>query len=80
MGLQHRIRAIAPTPTLPVSKTALEPTPKVTGKKRGPKPTGDAKILISLRLDPAVVAKFKATGKGWQSRMNKALERAIPSD
>ena len=31
---------------------------------------------VSLRLDPDVLEKFKATGKGWQSRINDALRDA----
>lgn len=31
---------------------------------------------ISLRLDADVIEKFKATGKGWQSRINEALRSA----
>ena len=31
---------------------------------------------VSLRLDPDVLAKFKATGKGWQSRISKILKAA----
>jgi uncharacterized protein (DUF4415 family) len=27
-------------------------------------------------LDPEVVAKFKATGPGWQSRINELLRQA----
>jgi uncharacterized protein (DUF4415 family) len=34
------------------------------------------KIPVKLRLDPDVVAKFKATGAGWQTRMNDALAAA----
>ncbi len=36
------------------------------------------KVPVSIRLDPDVVAKFKATGPGWQSRINEALRRASP--
>lgn len=32
------------------------------------------KQQISLRLDPDVIAKFKATGKGWQARINDILK------
>jgi uncharacterized protein (DUF4415 family) len=32
--------------------------------------------LVTLRLDQDVVDKFRATGKGWQSRINEALRRA----
>ena len=31
---------------------------------------------VSLRLEPDVIAKFKATGKGWQSRINDVLKKA----
>lgn len=45
--------------------------------KRGPKPSGKAKQLITLRLDPDVIEGFKAGGEGWQSRMNQALREKI---
>ena len=32
-----------------------------------------AKVPVSLRLSPDVVARFKATGAGWQTRMDAAL-------
>lgn len=46
--------------------------------KRGRGRPSVAKPLqqISIRLDPDVIAKFKATGKGWQARVNEALKRA----
>lgn len=31
---------------------------------------------ISIRLEPDVISKFKATGKGWQARMNEVLKAA----
>jgi uncharacterized protein (DUF4415 family) len=31
---------------------------------------------ISIRLEPAVIAKFKATGKGCQKRVNDVLKAA----
>ena len=49
-------------------------------KSRG-RPAGtvkaDAKQPVSLRLDPDVLAHFRATGRGWQSRINEALRKAI---
>ena len=48
----------------------------VPKQKPGPKPSGNAKVLLTLRLDPDVVAKFRATGAGWQTRMAEALKRA----
>ena len=35
------------------------------------------KTRVSLRLDPDVVAAYKATGKGWQKRINETLARAL---
>lgn len=34
------------------------------------------KVAVSLRLDQDVVARFKETGPGWQTRMNHALRKA----
>ena len=47
---------------------------RVRGKQKAP-----TKQLVSLRLDRSVVDAFKAEGRGWQSRMNEALKRAIRS-
>ena len=33
----------------------------------------DRKQQVTMLLDPDVLAHFKATGKGWQSRINSAL-------
>jgi len=41
---------------------------------RGPQ-KAPVKEAISLRVDKDVLAKFKATGSGWQTRMNAALRR-----
>ena len=34
------------------------------------------KVAVSLRLDQDVLARFKASGPGWQTRMNRALRDA----
>lgn len=34
------------------------------------------KVAVSLRLDQEIVARFKASGPGWQTRMNDALRDA----
>ena len=41
------------------------------------RPRGSAKRLVSLRLDEAVIAAFRATGPGWQTRVNEALRKAV---
>jgi uncharacterized protein (DUF4415 family) len=40
--------------------------------RRG-RPAGQTKALQTVRFDLDVLAAFKATGKGWQTRMNQAL-------
>lgn len=35
-----------------------------------------AKTAVTLRLDPDVVASYRATGPGWQTRINDDLRRA----
>ena len=45
-------------------------------KARGRPKVETPKQQVSLRLDPEVIEKFKATGKGWQSRINDVLKAA----
>jgi uncharacterized protein (DUF4415 family) len=35
----------------------------------------DTKQQITLRLDRDIVERFRATGPGWQSRINEALRK-----
>ncbi len=35
------------------------------------------KQQVTLRLDPDVLEKFRASGKGWQSRINAELRKAL---
>ena len=51
------------------------------GKKlvrRGRPPLENPRKLLSLRLQPQVIAKWKASGPGWQTRMVKVLEQSAP--
>ena len=41
------------------------------GRPRSPNP----KQAIKLRLDADVLAHFRASGRGWQTRINAALRR-----
>jgi uncharacterized protein (DUF4415 family) len=45
---------------------------------RGRPKVADPKERVSLRLDPRIVAAYKATGTGWQSRINDVLAAALP--
>ena len=49
---------------------------RVVFKKAGRPKSLYPKEMISLRLPPEVLAKWRATGPGWQTRMAKRLERA----
>jgi uncharacterized protein (DUF4415 family) len=40
-------------------------------------PTGQTKELISIRLDPDIIAWFKKQGKGYQSRINAVLRAYV---
>jgi uncharacterized protein (DUF4415 family) len=51
------------------------------GKKlvrRGRPPLEKPRLLLSLRLPPDVIASWKSSGPGWQTRMAEALDRAKP--
>lgn len=46
--------------------------------RRGGRPKKAApKAAVNIRLDPDVLARFRAGGRGWQSRINAALRKAV---
>jgi uncharacterized protein (DUF4415 family) len=44
--------------------------------ERGPQ-IAPTKKLVSLRLSANVLAHYKATGPGWQTRIDETLKRAV---
>lgn len=44
--------------------------------RRGRPKADQTKTPVTIRLDPDVVDHYKATGKGWQSRLNADLRKA----
>ena len=44
--------------------------------RRGRPPSDNPKQALKLRIDPDVVEYFRATGPGWQTRINDTLRRA----
>ncbi len=49
----------------------MGPSVVARGRPRSPAP----KVAINIRLSPDVLARFKSTGRGWQTRINLALEQ-----
>jgi uncharacterized protein (DUF4415 family) len=44
---------------------------------RGRPKSEHKKLLVSIRYSPEVVAYFKSTGAGWQTRMDSVLRRYV---
>ncbi len=45
--------------------------------RRGRPRSATPKQSVTLRLDQEIIAAFRQTGPGWQSRINEALRDAI---
>ncbi|MDO9011205.1 MAG: BrnA antitoxin family protein [Gallionella sp.] len=54
---------------LPLTDTELSQFKRVRGRPLG----SGKKAQVTLRLDAQILEKFKATGNGWQTRINDAL-------
>ena len=66
------IRAMRPArEVLPPELVAI--LPKRRPGQRGPQKS-PRKVPVNVRLSPEVVAEFKATGPGWQRRIDEALK------
>ena len=46
-------------------------------RPRGRPKAEATKVFTAIRLDADLLSAFKATGKGWQTRMNSALRQYI---
>lgn len=52
-------------------------TDETSAKRRpGRPPIKNPRKAVSLRLEPEVLEKFRATGPGWQRRINDILKAA----
>lgn len=68
-------QAIPMAEALPELHAAL--IAEIAKRKAGRPKAAVTKQTIAIRLDPDVLAAFKATGPGWQTRMNEALREWI---
>jgi len=46
-------------------------------KRRGRPVSATHKVRLTMRVDPDVEAFFRATGRGWQTRINDALANVV---
>jgi len=60
-------------PLTPKQLLAMVPMKAVRGRPK----SENKKLLVSVRYSPEVVAYFKSTGDGWQSRMDGVLQRYV---
>jgi uncharacterized protein (DUF4415 family) len=60
----------------PVSETHPELVEDWLRRKRGAQ-KAPTKVLVSLRLERDVLDKLRASGRGWQSRANDMLRKAV---
>ncbi len=63
----------APDLSTPEYQAKFAAVPVRRGRPKSAKP----KVPTTLRLDADVLEGFRATGAGWQSRINETLRRAL---
>ena len=60
-------------PLTPKQLKAMVPIRALRGRPK----SENKKLLVSVRYSPEVVAYFKSTGEGWQSRMDVVLRKYV---
>jgi uncharacterized protein (DUF4415 family) len=60
-------------PLTPKQLKAMVPIQALRGRPK----SENKKLLVSVRYSPEVVAYFKSTGDGWQSRMDGVLRKYV---
>jgi len=60
-------------PLTPEQLKAMVPIRALRGRPK----SDSKKLLVSVRYSPEVVAYFKSTGEGWQSRMDGVLRKYV---
>ncbi|HWA90330.1 MAG TPA: BrnA antitoxin family protein [Rhizomicrobium sp.] len=90
MASKHRIR-VSPDDDIPETtkadfaaattlKAAMPDVVEAMNRGRGRPKSDSPKERVSPRLDPKIVAAYKATGAGRQSRINEILARTFPAE
>ncbi|ROZ78780.1 BrnA antitoxin family protein [Ramlibacter sp. WS9] len=60
-------------PLTPTQLKAMVPMRALRGRPK----SENRKLLVSVRYSPEVVAYFKSTGDGWQSKMDGVLRQYV---
>lgn len=60
-------------PLTPNQLKAMVPIRALRGRPK----SENKKLLVSVRYSPEVLAYFKSTGEGWQSRMDGVLRKYV---
>ncbi len=60
-------------PLTPRQLKAMVPLKSLRGRPK----SASKKLLVSVRYSPEVLAYFKSTGEGWQSRMDGVLQQYV---
>ena len=60
----------------PLTKAQLQDMVPMRALRGRPK-SANRKLLLSVRYSPEVVAYFRATGEGWQARMDGILREYV---
>ena len=71
--------AMSDPDSIPLTDEEWEEVEKTGRVSRRGRPKSDmTKEHITLRVDADIVAAFRATGTGWQTRINKILRENMP--
>jgi uncharacterized protein (DUF4415 family) len=62
---------------LAVAGKVLQPAQGTLTRRRGRPKKPDAKLHIHIRLSPQVLGYFRATGSGWQTRIDNVLRQWV---
>ena len=75
-SLEQSYKAVVDDPENPDMTEAIQQA--VAKKNKGGRPkSANPKVFTGIRLDPDIIERFKAEGKGWQTRINAVLREWV---
>jgi len=64
----------------PLAEAAPALAKRLETARRGRPPSDNPKQMVSMRLDRDLVVALRASGRGWQTRVNEMLRAAVGID